>query len=261
MGKAKITNEQILQLIHEGKTMKEICNNLHVNKSSIRKRLKKLNIVIPNNWNRTKFNENIFDTIDTEEKAYWLGFIFADGYISSSNYTFEMSLNIKDIDHLRKFNTFMQHEKDNVKIGKTSYKGIYRCRWSITNKHLWNTLNNYGCTPRKSLTLQFPSKEIFSNDDLIHHFIRGYWDGDGSILLNKKDKLVCSVLGTESFLNSIIKYTNIERNIHNTSSKALSLFYSHSFAIELCKYLYKEATIFLNRKYNRYRFAVLQSNL
>ena len=69
--------------------------------------------------NKTKFNENIFDCIDTEEKAYWLGFIFADGSIrSNGSFIFELSLKGSDINHLHKFNTFMGHIKDNVKIGK-----------------------------------------------------------------------------------------------------------------------------------------------
>ncbi|MGM9535052.1 MAG: hypothetical protein ACI3VR_07355, partial [Intestinibacter sp.] len=66
-------------------------------------------------WNRPKFNEHIFDVIDTEEKAYWLGFIFADGYIGStplepnkkSVYNFELSLKLEDTSHLEKFKSFI----------------------------------------------------------------------------------------------------------------------------------------------------------
>lgn len=261
MGKAKITNEQILHLIDEGKTMKEICNILQVNKSSIRKRLRKLNIVLPNRWNETKFNENIFDFIDTEDKAYWLGFIFADGYISSSNYTFEISLSTKDLSHLEKFNNFMEHINYNIKICKTNFENCTRCRWSITNKHLWKTLNSYGCTPRKSLTLEFPNEDIFTKKSLISHFIRGYVDGDGCIGLTR-DKLVIQILGTELFLKEIIKYSAIDRNLYTKKNhNTFTIAYSHSPAIQMGEYLYNNATIFLDRKYNRYRFAVLQSNL
>lgn len=261
MGKSKITNDQILILIEEGKTMKEICSTLKVCKTAIRKRLRKLNINLPNNWNRSKFNENIFDVIDTEEKAYWIGFIFADGYISSSNYTFEISLSIKDIEHLNKFNIFMQYEGNNIKVNKTNFEEKYRCRWTITNKHLWNTLYSYGCVPRKSLILEFPPITIFKDKSLINHFIRGYWDGDGSVMLNKKDKLVCSVLGTKNFLSEITKYTEIPRNILGKYDNTYCLIYQGKLAIKLCDYLYNNAKLFLERKYNRYKFAVLQSNL
>lgn len=261
MGVARITNEQIFHLIDEGKSMREICESLQVGKSSIRKRLRKFNIDLPNRWNETKFNENVFDSIDTEEKAYWLGFIFADGYISSSNYTFEISLSIRDIGHLRKFNAFMGYRGDRVKVGKTNFEGCDRCRWSVTNKHLWSTLRSLGCTPKKSLTLKFPNIEVFNNEDLIHHFIRGYWDGDGCIRLGRNDRLVCSANGTESFLNSIVQHSKIPRSILKTGSKAMCIAYSDGPAHRMCEYLYNNATIFLDRKYNRYRFAVLQSNL
>ena len=49
----------------------------------------------------------------------------------------------------------------------------------FANKYFWNILNSYGCTPRKSLTLKFPDRDIFKSSDLIRHFIRGYFDGDG----------------------------------------------------------------------------------
>lgn len=70
----------------------------------------------------------------------------------------------------------MKHENDNVKMGYVNCEGkrCERCRWWITDKHLWKTLNKYGCTPRKSLTLQFPNENIFKSKDLIRHFIRGW---------------------------------------------------------------------------------------
>ena len=158
-------------------------------RQTLAKYFKQLGIEIVNKQNRLKFDNTIFDSIDTEEKAYWLGFIFADGTINSSpleinkkpKYTIEISLKADDFHHLKKFNTFMKYKKNGVKIqdakcGKVICK---RCRWTITDKHLWETLNNYGCTPKKSLTLKFPDENIFKSKDLIRHFIRGYFDGDG----------------------------------------------------------------------------------
>lgn len=85
-----------------------------------------MGITIVNKQNMCKFNEHIFDNIDTEEKAYWLGFIFADGYISSLNAkyknVFELSLSIKDLNHIKKFNSFMEYN------GENTYLDNYRCR-------------------------------------------------------------------------------------------------------------------------------------
>ena len=101
----------------------------------------------------------------------------------------------------------MGGNKNKVKLGKTYCNGIlcYRCRWIIYNIHLHEKLKSYGCTPKKSLTLQFPDESIFKSKDLIRHFIRGYWDGDGCLTWADKEHRVAniSVLGTENFLNSI----------------------------------------------------------
>lgn len=116
--------------------------------------LKEKKVIVSNKQNQVTIDENIFDNINTEEKAYWLGFIFADGYISSKSFHFELSLSLKDKDHLQKFSDFCKYTKS-IKTDS------YRCRFCLRNKHLWNTLNNYGCVPQKSLILKFPNIEIF----------------------------------------------------------------------------------------------------
>lgn len=50
----------------------------------------------------------------------------------------------------------------------------------LQNKHLWETLNNLGCTPKKSLTLQFPNLNIFKTKDLVFAlYLEDIFDGDG----------------------------------------------------------------------------------
>lgn len=222
--------------------------------------LHKNNIITENRQNITKFNEHVFDIIDTEEKAYWLGFIFADGYIAKDSYKFELSLKNSDSSHLDKFNMFMSHINNNVKISKTSYKDFngdkiitMRCRWFICNKHLWNTLNNYGCTPQKSLTLNFPDISIFSKPSLIRHFIRGYFDGDGCLSKARYNKPAVSILSTVDFLEKIIIYSPVNfPAISKTKSMVYSIKLSHKKALQFLYYIYSNSNIYLDRKYNLY---------
>ena len=267
-------HDAIEEYIKSDKTISltKLADKYEVKRQSISSRLKAMGIEVVNNQNKVKFNENIFDSVDTEEKAYWLGFIYADGYIKYNeegekpSYIFELSLSVEDVEHLRKFNLFMGHIKDNVKIGNSKCEGkiFKRCRWGIANKHLWNILNNYGCTPRKSLTLKFPDESIFiesnkySKEELIKHFIRGYWDGDGCLSWCDKDHKQphVSVLGTEDFLTEIkshlpLKYDYVlGYNNKSEITRALSLHGRNGY--ELADYLYKNATIYLDRKYNKY---------
>ena len=244
--------------------LKDFCKENKISYKWFREYLIKNNINYKiNQQNVTKFNEHIFDEIDTEEKAYWLGFIYADGCIQShkegvkKGYDFELSLALKDLEHLNKFNTFMEHiNKNHISCDS------YRCRFIISNKHLWNILNNYGCTPRKSLTLEFPDESIFKSKDLIRHFIRGYFDGDGCLSWANIEhtKPSISVLGTENFLNKmqnflpLIKTYKLQpnsKNNDNNITKVLSI--NGSNAINLAEYLYENSTIFLARKLEVYK--------
>ena len=83
-------NEQIPKLISEGKTVREMSSILNVSKSAIDRRCRALNISVPNHHNSLKFNNTVFDSIDTEEKAYWLGFLYADGSVGSAESKIEL---------------------------------------------------------------------------------------------------------------------------------------------------------------------------
>jgi intein/homing endonuclease len=191
------------------------------------------------------FDTKVFDVIDTEEKAYWLGFSFADGYISDDG-NYELSLGAKDYNHLLKFGEFIKN-KDKVRLKD------YRCRCSMRNKHFCDTLNNYGHTPRKSLTLKFPDLSIFKSKDLIRHFIRGYIDGDGCIGIYKNTAKI-SILGTIDFLNSINKILPNKGNIRLPKNKNQYVFESYGpKAHKNLEYLFKDSTIYLDRKYTKYQ--------
>lgn len=206
-----------------------------------------------------RFNYEIFNQIDTEEKAYWLGFIFADGYISETGFIFEISLQAKDVGHLHKFNRFMGCTENNVKYHpKITEKKVYDSyRWTIRNENLWNNLNELGCIPNKSLKLKFPDLSIFQDILLIKHFIRGYWDGDGCITFTPKTKIT-SALGTKMFLDNMKKHLLLLKDnklcLHkSTGGKTYVVQTSNRNAYQTLKYLYEDATIFLDRKYEKYK--------
>lgn len=187
--KFKFNHKQVLNLYKHGNSIKNIVNIIGgSSQETISSLLKKNGFTITKENSVPKFDNTIFDSIDTEEKAYWLGFIFADGCVAKQkakrNYAITIGLAIQDINHLYKFNHFVKYIKNNMKIIKAKPSNIAKnvqdkCVFSVSNKHLWETLNPYGCTPQKSLTLEFPDKNIFKSVDLIRHFIRGYIDGDG----------------------------------------------------------------------------------
>lgn len=265
------TDEEIINdYCNLGLTLSQIAKNRNTTIPLLSRKLKAKGIDVINYHNDSKFNEHVFDIIDTEEKAYWLGFIYADGYIANIEkqknqkklkYGFELSLSFKDIEHLHKFNKFMEYKGDNVKIGKSKLgdKNYQRCRWGVGNKHLWTTLNSLGCTPNKSLTLKFPELSIFKNKYLILPFIRGYFDGDGCVSKynrNGKTRFTVSLLGTLKMLtpirNLFFKENKLTRNNKNND---ITLVYALSGqkAYTFLSIIYNNATIYLDRKYQKFK--------
>lgn len=139
-----------------------------------------------------------FETIDTEEKAYWLGFLYADGTISSKENKIELGLAEKDLTHIQKFRTFIGISnkicyRESSKSYRFSFRS-YKCKQDLINK---------GCVPNKSLILTFPSASQVPIA-LLKHFIRGYFDGDGWFTNTKKCFQV-GMIGTEDFINGFFR--------------------------------------------------------
>ena len=213
-------------------------------------------------------DEYYFDRIDTEEKAYWLGFLWADGNISKPKrtvkekekpfYRIEISLKYEDVDHLLKFKKAINAET-NIKKSHTNFPQKERCRLQFNSKHMWEVLNSYGCTPCKSLTLKFPNPSIFLDKSLIKDFIRGYVDGDGCLSYANANhtKAILSILGTEDVLTNLQHWLPLEfeneifsRKDENSNVKVLS-FNGHR-AYYVANYLYKDCNVCLKRKYDKY---------
>lgn len=229
----------------------KLAKEIGITRLSLTKLFKINNIEIVNFNNQLKFNNKIFDCIN-EESAYWLGFLYADGNVDSFKNDIELSLKLSDFSHLEKFKNFLKTPK----IVKLNYN---RCRLIITDKYLKNKLIQLGCYPKKSLNLKFPTIDQF-DFKFINHFMRGYFDGDGSIW-SKNDKLYFSLLGTkeflESFLNNIpnLKYKKLykdKRHLYNT----YFISFSGKKANLIFNFIYKDSNIYLDRK-----FAVYNSNI
>lgn len=255
--------KEYLETPEEDRSLTKVGEKYGVRRQTISKYLKDMGIEVVNYQNRSRLDETVFDSMDTEEQFYWLGFLYADGNISKTGNRLELTLALKDIDHLEKFRNFL---KLTTEIKTVLRNGHYACRLYVRNKHLWGTLNNLGCVPCKSLILEFPKKEIFKNNKMfILHFIRGYVDGDGclSYYWNKQHTSIntqVSIVSTESFLNSIKKlFGNKHGYIHNKSSKdwenkAYQLTFNGAIARKFARYLYEKATIYMQRKYEKYLY-------
>lgn len=249
----------------ENKTIREIAEENNLSKKVVTNRLKEMNVPLRKGGPKIKYacNDSYFDIIDTPEKACWLGFIYADGCVSRNygNYIFQLSLKASDYGHLKKF---LKHIESNHLIyeGMSISKKIGsfpHARFQFySSPKLCKRLIELGATERKSLTLKFPSNDIIPNE-LLSHFIRGFYDGDGCISSTKRgthstpsDKIyVVTFTGTVDMLTEVKRHLPLTREIEVKPSgdNVYELRISGQQQIKkVLEYMYADAEVFLDRK-------------
>jgi hypothetical protein len=223
-------------------------------------------------YRKYKFkNENYFDQIDDVEKAYFLGLLWADGCnYRKDNYAYQIHVNLQEKDGyiIRELAKKIYGNDDIVKlIDKNAYNKCdehnrqKQAGLRIPSKHISDKLLSYGMEPRKSFILDLP-KEVNFNEDLWRAFIRGYYDGDGGISFNTNSKnytigIISSPIFCQKIQEIILKYSNIKINIdlmkdrYSSPMNTLKI-HGNNKSEEFLNWLYKDSTIHLSRKYEKY---------
>lgn len=246
---------------------KYVCDNYYNKTSS--KLAKELNCTkskITNTWYKNNLkgkqkriyslNESYFDIIDSEDKAYFLGFIASDGCIYKSetinkSNIVKITIHKKDIDVLEKFKTYIQTEKP-----INYFNGKYVTLELVSNK-LVSSLNNLNLNTCKTYGNTIPNID----NKFMKDFIRGYFDGDGSISFrNNFFDVAVGISGYENNLTKIINYLE-SRNIFssflidnrkytttNTGNFGQLVFSNKTNKYSFLKLIYGDASVYMNRK-------------
>jgi intein-encoded DNA endonuclease-like protein len=267
-----------IKLYNDGKSIKEIMNVLHTSQNLIRKILVDNNIIVRKRAEHTKkytCDYDFFETIDSEEKAYWLGFLYADGnvlFIHRGNKirTGRIVLKLKrdDENHIFKFKEAIKGTYPVRQLTQKSKERDIEYKLSliqIDNIKMVNDLIDKGCIPKKSLKLSFPEKIPI---ELYRHFIRGYFDGDGCVcfkIYEYKKLFEVTILGTYNFLfklKTILESNEIKcRKINKHSSNIYNLKISGFDNLhKLFNYFYSNSNVYLERKFNKFQEALKSLN-
>jgi hypothetical protein len=201
-------------------------------------------------------NEQFFDAIDSEEKAYFLGFLFADGTNSVVKTEVKLSLCEDDKDILERLNALLQPDKPLYFEPKSlPTKNVWKL--VINSRHLSHQLNALGVVPAKTFVLKFPP---WLQEDLKRHFIRGYFDGDGCISVGRHIQM--NITSTEEFLVELQKIlmkecglnkTNLSiRHPERSNSTRTMQYCGKNNCLRIYNYLYDKATIYLERKKQKF---------
>lgn len=213
-----------------------------------------------------KLNENYFDIIDTQNKAYIMGFLHSDGSNCMDKSTISLALQEEDKEILEKIRNEIGSEKplnyiDNSNKHTFGYNYKNQYQLCMFSKHMCEELNNKGIVPNKSLVIGFPD---WLDEDLIPHYVRGVYDGDGTICQtyrNDNNKpILANITATESFCVKLQQICNEKLNInpgiydascHNGVTKVLA-FSGKRIAKTFLDWIYDDAELYLQRKYDRY---------
>lgn len=215
-------------------------------------------------------DENYFENIDNEEKAYFLGLIYADGNVTGN--IFQIVLSEEDSNVLEILKLRIKPNSTLTYLDRKNPKWKNCKKFSIWNKKIVSDLLKWGVVERKTYKeLHIPIIE----KNLIRHFIRGFLDGDGFISINesnhiKKDgytnytvrKVVGLTNSSKVLLNEISIFMENELGvspgkIYNTNGTGSTVpsysmwFFRNKDVLKIIDFLYKDSHIYMDRKYKK----------
>lgn len=203
------------------------------------------------------YNEDYFSNIMTDEQAYWVGFIMADGCISkrkNGQDTLSFTLSSIDENHIKKFRNSLESNKP---ISYYNRKSKKYSSFSISSNKMSSDLQKIGVSYRKTYSVKFPNIP----EKFFIAYLRGYFDGDGSIShkieKGKLGRVQISFAGFKDNLSNIKKVlenNNIKSCLCESGPNRHPDFKNLKITSKEEKYkflslLYKDAPIYLDRKY------------
>ena len=257
--------KRIETLYNNKRTCKDIANSVLISETSVTKILKKRGIRIrtySENNRRYSLNEHYFDKIDTQNKAYILGILWADGCNHVPHHSITLQLQEEDYDVV----SFVKKELGYggpiqfIKRGESNPKHKNAYKLCINSEYMSNKLNEIGMVNAKSLILKFPE---CMPDKFYPHFIRGYFDGDGCISYDEKRQKCCTkTAGTKEMcckLSEILSDIGCKHHIiHPKQCKDSNTFIiqtgGNKSSLLLLDYMYDNDEFHMDRKYQKYLY-------
>jgi len=256
-------NLEMLKFYLEVKSVIKTYKKFNTSRFLLIKFLKQNNLPIYIDKNKTKrytYDVNYFEKIDSKEKAYFLGFLFADGYNNEKIKYVELTIAEQDKEILVKLKNAVKFT-GNITTIPTKEGRQTLVRIKLFGK-ISKNCSELGMYKNKTYNINFPNIE----PQFYSHFIRGYFDGDGCITFRKDDTCICSFTGQKNFLEEINKFflqenpnfyqkiTFTKRHKDKNDGVFSSIFTGNLSTIDLFCFMYKDTKdLFLHRKYVKFK--------
>lgn len=250
----ELPEQEIIKQYNEGISLRELGVKYNTDKDVIKRRLVKYGIKLRSLSEANRIysvDENIFNKIDSHEKAYWLGFIASDGSICEGQ--LKIGLSFKDFSHLEKFRAFMKSEHP-IHIYYPIVKGKKHksCEISIGSQKIVTDLLKLNVGNKKSFTLE-PSK---IKKNYLNSYLRGIIDGDGSFSVDKLEQIRLNVISSlpmcQFIMDALVENCDIKPTKICEEKRSPGMYYCYFGGNNKIKsiidFLYQDAKIYLDRK-------------
>jgi hypothetical protein len=255
----ELTQENYKILKDKGLKRVEIAQKFNIPEWKLKKH------IANNNWGKKRPIIGVPDLFETlnEDSCYWGGFLAADGNVDSKK-RIRLMLQYDDIGHLEKFKETLK-STHSISYNIEKY---YRCSFEFTHAKMCEDLyRNFNIIPNKTNNLKFP---IHLNEEQLKHYIRGYFDGDGSVCesFSNRNSLTATLYttfatGSKEFANDLFYFLQqtlgLRGNNQDYGTKN-QLKFNTNDSILLLTWMYKDSSVFLDRKYIKYVNLVLNKN-
>lgn len=261
-------------------SIKAVARLLGVSEWMVNDRLLKANISLKSTsdlCSKYSFNKSFFTNPSnwSHNQAYFFGWLLSDGCIQKNN---EIKIGVAacDVDILIKLKNIIEFTGPIRQVKRKSHKVIIMGRechaqdmrvLSIANKELANFFRNLKIDNQKTVSLTFPT---WLNSNLLPHFLKGFFEGDGSIK-HYKNCYSIDIVATHDFCSGLQCILQNELSISPYMRKADN---SKAYKISLCgnyqvlkflNWIYQDKTYYLDRKFQKYldfvRFLRLNKNI
>lgn len=217
---------------------------------------------VSKSYKKYKLDDTVFDTIDSDEKAYWLGWYMTDGYNHESKHQVALRIQERDTEILERLKIFLKTDAPILKIKrKCGEKEIISSELCITSIHFSRSLAKLGVIQNKTHKKSIPNIE----EKYLKSYIRGYFDGDGCFSIGiKEGKRKTKISYQLNFTGNIEPLVFIkeyfekhlilnDRKLHLRKNQSYMLLYSgRKVCAKILDFLYKGTDLYLKRKYDKY---------
>jgi len=266
----EIPQNELIEKYKELKSLIKLGEYYGVNCEGLRKRIP-TRLLDKNRCAKIRCNEAFF-AADNELSFYYAGFLAADGCLKLKGGKYkqiQFSLSAADAHIVRRFAEHIEYggevKEYTIREKRANGTPIRTADLQISSDQLFDDLHRFGLTQRKSLTYVMP--KWLTEHRLVHHFIRGYFDGDGSAYITRPAKnrtikqVYISVRGTEKFLSQMRTLFDVNvingrwkrnKKIRFNNGIGVLEYGGNASAVAIAEYMYRDATIWMERKRDKF---------